>query len=397
MSNLFNIIFSISFNYKLNLVGDFYYSQMIIIFTAIYFFFKKKFFINSLFEKKLYFIGFLWLLNQLISDLVNQTSFNDLMRGNAKIIIILLSFYVFFRITNVNYIKIINLLITYIIVSILFDLINTVNFFDSWKFGFGTFITILLILVNTTFKKNINFNKSILFSIFLIGIYSIFLGTRYLFVFNTLFVILIIFTQYFKFRLSKLLMFLIIFLMPINYFYSQIIQSDLLQSRYSEKYTKQSSGLLGPLIGGRSEIIASTKAIYDSPILGHGSWSSNCEYTIFLHDKKISLNYTSKLNLDNCLIPSHSVIFGTWVQSGIFGFIFWIFILINIFITLNKIIFKDDLAHNKFKYLLIYLSIACIWDIIFSPLGGTRTIVLPLYIIILLNNSQKIKKNVLIK
>jgi len=390
MNNFFNIIFGISFNYKINFIGDLYYSHIFVILSSLYFFLKKEKYFYSNLEKKIFFLGILWLINQLISDFINQTQLYDIYKGNIKIIITLLSFFIFFRVAKYGLFKIINLFIWITLIFLIIKFLFNFNLSYNWKFGIGLSLTYLLILFNNRIEKNFKFNRLLLLLIFIIGIYSLFIGTRYIFLFNTIFLIIIFLTQYLKkIRPISLIIILIVSSFLIVPLYSKFIKSDLIEADLSQKFNNQASGDLGPLVGGRTEILSSIKAISDKPIFGHGSWPRNCEYLLYLDEKLLSLNYQTKLNLNNCLIPTHSVIFGSWVQSGIFGFIFWLYIIFYVFKSIKNILLNKNFELNRYSNLVIYLSIVCIWDILFSPFGANRMIILPLYLVIIFGDFIK--------
>ncbi len=63
-----------------------------------------------------------------------------------------------------------------------------------------------------------------------------------------------------------------------------------------KKNETQSQSRGGILIGGRPEILVSSQAVLDSPILGHGSWAKDPKYTDMLYD--IEAEYDLKPNLD---------------------------------------------------------------------------------------------------
>jgi hypothetical protein len=48
-----------------------------------------------------------------------------------------------------------------------------------------------------------------------------------------------------------------------------------------EKYLIQSSGDMGILLGGRTQILASAQAIIDSPVIGHGSRAKDSKLLTF--------------------------------------------------------------------------------------------------------------------
>ena len=389
MVNLFYILFAISFTLKTNFIGDLYLAQVLTIFISIYFLFKDSDHLKLVsYEKKILFLIILWFLNQIVSDQVNQISFNNSARGTAKIIITYLSFYSFFKLSKSLNISMIKILLWICIVKLflMFTAYNN-SFMLSWKFSGGVSLSISLIIFFNLYYKNYLTNNYLLFLILGIGILSLFINTRYLFLFNTLFVFYTILFEKFKInRIIPIVLSSLIFYLFITNIYEMLIVYELLPNTLLEKQISQNSEL-GTLLGGRSEIFSSYMAIVDAPIIGHGSWAENCKYIYSIYDQIIQYNPNIKVNLTRCLIKSHSVIFGSWVNSGIFGFLFWFYIII---IIVKKLI-KDVRTNGNLLTLLLYLTITVFWDIIFSPYGGNRMVYLPLCIvIILMNNNQKL-------
>lgn len=389
MVNLFYILFAISFSFKINFIGDLYLAQILTIFISIYFLFKNSDHLKLVsYEKKILFLIILWLLNQIVSDQVNQISFNNSARGMAKIIITYLSFYSFFKLSKLPNISVIKILLWICIVNLflMFTAYNN-SFMFSWKMGGGVSLSISLIIFFNFYYKNYLTNNYLLFLIFGIGFLSLFFNTRYLFLFNTLFIFYTIIFEKFKInRIIPIVLSSLIFYLFITNIYEMLIVYELLPNTLLEKQISQNSEL-GILLGGRGEIFSSYMAIVDAPIIGHGSWAENCKYIYSIYDSKIQYNPNIKIDLTRCLIKSHSVIFGSWVNSGIFGFLFWFYIIIIIVVKL----IKDIRTDGNLLTLLLYLTITVFWDIIFSPYGGTRMVYAPLCIvIILMNNNQKL-------
>jgi O-antigen ligase len=390
MVNLFYILFAISFKIKTNFIGDLYLAQILIILISIYFLFKNSDHLKLFsYEKKILFLIILWVFNQIISDLVNQISFNNSARGTAKIIITYLSFYSFFKLAKLPNISIVKILLWICLINILylFSGYNNYNFITGWKFSGGVSISISLIIFFNLYYKKYLTNNFLLILIFGIGILSLFFETRYLFLFNSLLVFYIILFE--KFRINGIIPIVLsslIFYFFMTNIYEIIIAYELLPGALLEKQLSQNSEL-GILLGGRGEIFSSYMAISDAPIIGHGSWAENCDYIYSIYDHKIQFNPNIKLDITRCLIKSHSVILGSWVNSGIFGFLFWFYIIITMFKKLIKIIRTRD---NSIA-LFLYLFISLFWDIIFSPYGGIRMVYAPLCIVIvLMHNNQKL-------
>lgn len=129
---------------------------------------------------------------------------------------------------------------------------------------------------------------------------------------------------------------------------------------------------LGLLVGGRNEMIVSSRAILDSPIIGHGSWAKNVEYIdLFAALGGMDID-TYRLQaaylFEAGLIPTHSHILGAWVEAGLGGAIFWGAAMWLFYrAMLGALAIRSPLAP-------FFLSVAVLqlWDIVFSPFGAER-------------------------
>lgn len=385
MFNFFCIIFAISFNYSFDLIGNFHVAQILIILLSLFFFLQKKEFNTDKLINNILFFGIVWLFSQGLSDYLNNSEFKDYSRGFAKILITILGFYVFFNIANKKENGLIKILFWLSIIKLLFISFE-INSLDSlkyhWKMGGGKYLT-LLILLYTFFRAKSDNNNFLIFSLIFISILSLYLETRYLFLFNFSCAILIMFIN----RLKKFnLIFVSTFLVLIIFLSQQIVlNTNLLPERLINKNISQ-QGKYGFLIGGRSDMVAGAKAIIDKPIIGHGSWATNCEYADFLKDFLLANEYHKIFRDKNCLIPGHSVVLEAWIYSGFLGLVFWLFIIKSLISNINLNLHN---AKNNYFPILIYLNIIVFWDLLFSPYGGLRIVELPLYLSILLFNNKK--------
>jgi len=124
----------------------------------------------------------------------------------------------------------------------------------------------------------------------------------------------------------------------------------------------------GILIGGRPEILVSSRAVFDSPILGHGSWAKDPKYSEMLADIQAEFGMPPSdegLKFKG-LIPAHSHLMGAWVFSGILGGVFWIYIFKQ---TLKSIVRTAILRSPETPMYAILLT-GWAWAILFSPFGG---------------------------
>lgn len=153
--------------------------------------------------------------------------------------------------------------------------------------------------------------------------------------------------------------------------YDAAASSGLLGPTAQAKYLEQSSGAFGVLVGGRPEILVTTQAILDSPILGHGSWAKDFTYVNLLAERSSSLGYELGAGpADLGLIPAHSFVMGSWVWAGFLGGLFWLAIAaiaIRLLATLYAV--RLDMAP-----LIVLTVVLLLWNIAFSPYGSVERI-----------------------
>jgi len=139
------------------------------------------------------------------------------------------------------------------------------------------------------------------------------------------------------------------------------------------KYLMQ-SGQFGVLVGGRSELLVSSQAVIDSPILGHGSWAKDFTYADLLAERASDLGYQVGAEYSDVgLIPTHSYLMGSWVWAGLAGGLFWLAILaIATWLLANLYAARVALAP-----LLVFSTMLLLWSIAFSPYGFSARLSAP--------------------
>jgi hypothetical protein len=153
--------------------------------------------------------------------------------------------------------------------------------------------------------------------------------------------------------------------------YAGLAGSGSLGFEAKEKYEEQSRGDLGIFVGGRPEILISARAIAASPIVGRGSWARDAALVEQYVELLRAAGYGGVIeeassDLEWNLIPSHSYIFGSWVEAGIFGAVFWIYIMFLSFSALYNVL-KVEFA---WAAMIIPIVFVLMWDILFTPFAG---------------------------
>lgn len=135
--------------------------------------------------------------------------------------------------------------------------------------------------------------------------------------------------------------------------------------------TTTGSNPFGPIVGGRAEFLASTQAIRDSPILGHGSWARDPKYAEIQRRALIEMGVPGgTAPTDPNLIPTHSYLLGSWVWAGFAGGLLWLAIALlalRLFASLYT-------ARIDATPLIVFVASWLLWNIAFSPFGNTERI-----------------------
>lgn len=172
-----------------------------------------------------------------------------------------------------------------------------------------------------------------------------------------------------------------------SYFYGSMAKSGLLGEAAQVKYEFQSTGRYSLLLGGRNEIVFSSLAIRESPILGHGSYVG---FPVLLQAAGAAqladwgYEYLLPSEDQPDLLPTHSGLFGAWVEAGILAVPFWVVLLVLLWRGCIRTMQRGD----ALTPLRVFIAIAVSWDVLFSPFGADRRITVPLAILLLIGGEH---------
>ena len=97
-------------------------------------------------------------------------------------------------------------------------------------------------------------------------------------------------------------------------------------------------------------------------------------------EKMLAYDYEAVDDGDTNLIPTHSYLFGAWVEAGIVGAVFWLWVLllpVKLLITMRQF-------NSSLRIFLGFVAFSLIWDILFSPLGAEGRVYAPYNIVLLM-------------
>ena len=357
---------------------------------------------NNLFSylRPFLFFALLWLFAQVLTDLFRHTEFNDWTRGWAKITFFMLDLFIIFKLLNFKenrfLLFFLGLAVGQFCKFIFFP--NDFSVGEPWKFGYGVPLTSLVILLaNFCYTKQRPFLMYLLLAG--ISLLNISLGFRSLGLIIIATMIFLLFSTTNKKKVSTSHRFQIVYkylgifsLFFLAFlFYSFVVSSYYLGENAQEKFSVQSSGDYGLLLGGRTEFFASSQAVIDSPIIGYGSWAKNAYYaSLMSYEIDLRGYYKNYSIYEKEEIPTHSYLMGAWVEAGILGAIFWFFIIKKLVNALNKTLFSE----NPLKVLIFFSLINMMWAILFSPFGAEVRVICAynICIIIYVHYNKKIVK-----
>jgi hypothetical protein len=330
-----------------------------------------------------------WLAGQVATDLIQHTPFADYIRGWAKISVTIINFSMLYILIYGSRRRIVLYAIGLALGGILKFYFNP-NIYAvdyPWKFGIGGPLTWLIIIFASS--RNVRWFPLRAVIVSLVSVLNLYMGFRSYSGICFLTVVYL-FLQWLwnikgtqRAKLSSKNLFLICIVILIASFifikgYGHMARKGLLGEKARQIYEQQSKGDLGLLIGGRSEILVSIRAIMDSPIIGHGSWAKSYRYSNTLIYLKRILGYYPSRYDDLGLIPTHSHLFGAWVEAGILGAVFWIWVISLPIRGMSKLIRTKEILTPFFAF----ISFLLIWDVLFSPYGAELRIMIPYYIIV---------------
>jgi len=145
-----------------------------------------------------------------------------------------------------------------------------------------------------------------------------------------------------------------------------------LLGRVAQSTHAEQAGAFGVLLGGRSEVLASTQAIADSPVLGHGSWAKDFTYVQLLAERRASFGYEIGAGYSDVgLIPTHSYLTQSWVWAGVLGGVFWLAIAG----LAGRLLANLYSVRLEMAPLLVFSATMLLWNIAFSPYGSNGRLI----------------------
>ncbi|MBQ6187232.1 MAG: hypothetical protein IJK49_04745 [Prevotella sp.] len=340
----------------------------------------------------------LWLLGVIISNIWNEISYTENIKGifNVALLILIIPFIYWILYDKPQ---------RWLYYFIGYSLSHLYNFYyqqsfdsifdyETWRvYAYYPLFIFIASLFYYIGRKKISY---LIIGAF--GVWSLFNNSRNIFLSQSLAIFILIyisrfkghpnsFKQYFKRNQILLLLFFVAGLFSISQTYENLANNKVLGERAYKKYIMQKNSERG-LASGRSDFFESLYLVSKNPAIGYGSYAKDKNRTAYNYRKQY--NKHSKYESTD-ILPGHSYILGAWVYSGILGFIFFAFVL---YLMLKSFISGAALYDRRMTGIYIYVTFMFLWDILFSPFQNRINLVFYIITIILLmtlNNERYLK------
>ncbi|MDA9774803.1 O-antigen ligase family protein [Algibacter sp.] len=350
----------------------------------------------------------------IISNIYNETSFENSLKGVFFLVMFLIDLVFAYWMLKDNYRRILYFIAGVALSNILAFLFFPTSTLKSMiEISSGNIDELMSVWLVYFIQPTAIFIATILYykgkrfaSIFLIMIfafYALFNSSRNIFLIWTIaaIILFIIGNVTFKNRQQKfakikktlpiITIVLLISMIGITTVYENLAANGSLGENSKNKYLKQKydSGDLG-LLSGRIEFIIGLKAIYENPIFGYGSYPSDKtalrERTY--NEYNVNINEGYDFNNEDRL-SGHSHILNSHIYGGFLGIFFWIYAISVVIIFIIKHSFSDPKMIGFFTL----MSLSWIWDFFFSPFAfRLQEAALLITIILAIKSSENIKK-----
>lgn len=368
---------------RMRLMGTFYLSEIIIYVSTLFiawYLYRRNPYVKTMIR-----LGGLWLVGCVVADLVNETAMNDALKGAFNIIFFLLQLpFVYWAIHDkpsryLHYIigcGIMSLPNYFFFGTTNEELEEEVLFIDDIWFYYS-FVPIATAVLSYLYYRG-RLNKQLIYgSALVFGIFMLFHNSRNIFLSMSMGVILMYYIDHctkgllketvkrFRSRIVVLFVGLMAGLYLVDVIYENLAADGTLGDYAYQKYMRQKYSEEG-LASARGETFMGLELISRNPILGYGSYAKD-------KGDKFHLEYSLKHKTEYIApaaeryLPAHSHIVGYWLNHGILGGLFWLYVL---WLMWRVIRTGSILMEPRMLLLFVLCYTNKLWDIIFSPFGN---------------------------
>lgn len=339
---------------------------------------------GRMFPKKFYYLGFIWLIGQFISDSINHSDPTDTKKLIAQIVVILVLVY-----WAQNWFQSGESRLTWFILGYCFSVIP--NYFltpsiytlvEPWKFCFGPGFTLLVFLWFSKSRISLPLQMA---TILPLVYFDILVGSRALALVTIISWASSLLSRLPSENKSRLVISIVglavVAMLASNTYHNLALSGHLGTSQQAKAIQQFGSGPL--ILVARSELLFELSGIRRNLLFGTGSnpnISTDIVNEVDRFNSRIGVaseNTAAFLYAQSTgKIPQHSLLFSFWMFGGIPAALFWIYL----FFILSKWTLQTRIQNSSYFYLSRFLYIGFVWNFLFSPLGAGQRVLLALTI-----------------
>jgi hypothetical protein len=355
--------------FRFRFVGDFYVGEILAVLIVLDNTLNRKRSVSSRtnLDKYLYF----WLIFQLISNLVNSTSFVKAATISGSVIITFMVFKAVYILAIRGY-SINKTLMCIFLGQAFAGFLQPKDYgnFNGWKYQYGYFLGAFLVFFLA--EKSRIFLCQI--TLILLSVFSVANSARSLaaFFLITFFISILGINSSQSIRTSPKIAIklggILLLLISIYAGYVGAAKAGYFGAKELTRANKLTATVYGPL-AGRSEIFYTIKAISQKPLLGYGGdplVSNNLLLETASELYSAGVRSEGGLNKTPDTLPLHSIILNTAVFAGIPATLIWIHVLL----LSSRFILRMHFLSASDRIMLTLISLSQIWNILFSPYGA---------------------------
>lgn len=360
---------------RIRIVGTITVAEILLL--SMYIFYPSFAFIRNKNTKLLFAFACLWLLGCVFSNIYNNSTDINFVKGVFFILLFILLIPPVYNLVNGKPQRILIFLLGYGISQLISPYFaSDVNMANSLSSDVYFYYRCLAVIYSLGFcLYYIGHQKTGLLLCYFFACYGLFNMARNPFLTGSLAVLVILscrnilignsdnmITEY-KLKIPKLFLTLFIALISVNFVYKSLVVKGFFGDDAKKKYIIQSARG-GVLEGGRGETFMGIELIRRNPIIGYGSYAKDKNHKFYLwYYNKHGYFYKENSFQKDPYLPSHSHIVGAWVNDGILGGIFWLFVLF----TCWKIFYSGCLLYESNLLCLLFFQLCdLIWRVFFS-------------------------------
>ncbi|WP_120338193.1 hypothetical protein [Cryobacterium soli] len=358
--------------------GQLYLAEIVVLLAIAWMAVNHRFYLSYPSLRRLTVLSVLWGYGLIVSSLWNSSAVGEFITGITAVIFLVLTIQVIMFWCR-EYGDFERLVVGMAVGYSLAALVQPVSFFlDSpWKFGFGLPVTVLILWMATKIPALVP-RCALLAGLTVLNLFGDYRSLSLLVgVVLVTDVVRTVLARNFKFPVSRVIFIMSVALVAVGFgsalssSYTQIAESGALGESGLVRAEMQGGGsALSMLLGGRNEIFYSLPAVLSSPIVGYGTGPKITPDIAEAARAGLSgagLDDIAESGRTQGNLPGHSFIMSSWVEAGITGLWVWLYCAVLAVRGFSFAVFEL----GRRWALPGFLSILLIWNIAYSPFGGS--------------------------